>query len=150
MTGCGLPPVEIRRTPGTVPQNHVPIGTRDPDHLTLLVDGASETLRSSEGFLTRHSYRVEVVSGVRGCGCLLVPDSLGTSSLLRDERLLGVFTSTGDGNVTVEWEAENGSGCAPEPYEASVGVRAGRSLRDRCRADVEAHLERRPRTVALS
>lgn len=99
----------------------MPIGTRDPDHLTLLVDGAEETLRPSKGFLTRRSYRVEVVSGARECGYLLVPDSLGTSRLLRDERLLGIFTSTGDGNVTVEWEAESDSGRVLEPYDASVG-----------------------------
>ncbi|MFF5782478.1 hypothetical protein ACFY7Y_36865 [Streptomyces virginiae] len=32
--GDGLPPVEIRRAPHTVPESHVPIGTRDPEHLT--------------------------------------------------------------------------------------------------------------------
>jgi hypothetical protein len=99
----------------------VPVGTRDPDHLTLLVDGAKETLRPCKGFLTRRSYRVEVGSGARECGYLLVPNSLGTSRLLRDERLLGIFTSTGDGNVTVEWEAESDSERALEPYDASVG-----------------------------
>lgn len=79
VSGDGLPPVEIRRAPHTVPESHVPIGTRDPEHLTLLVDGGEETLRPSKGFLTRRSYRVEVVSGARECSYLLVPDSLGTS-----------------------------------------------------------------------
>jgi hypothetical protein len=118
VSGGGLPPVEIRRAPGTVTESHVPIGTRDPERLTLVVGDAKETLRPAKGFLTRRSYRVEAVSGARGCGYLLVPDSLGTSRLLRDKRLLGVFTSTGDGNVTVEWEAGIH---ALEPYDASVG-----------------------------
>ncbi|MFF1272215.1 hypothetical protein ACFVZC_02105 [Streptomyces marokkonensis] len=121
VSGGGLPTVEIRRAPGTPLETHVPIGTRDPGRLTLLVDGAEETLRPAKGFLTRRSYRVEVVSGTRQCGHLLVPDSLGTSRLLRDGRRLGVFTSTGDGKVTAEWETGNGAKNAPEPYDASVG-----------------------------
>ncbi|MEV5887007.1 hypothetical protein AB0L74_30800 [Streptomyces sp. NPDC052020] len=57
----------------------------------------------------------------RGRGYVLVPDSLGTSRLLCDGRLLGVFASSGDGNVTVEWETESDFGRIPEPYDASVG-----------------------------
>ncbi|WP_030299478.1 hypothetical protein [Streptomyces katrae] len=121
VSGEGLPPVEIRRAPHTVPESHVPIGTRDPEHLTLLVDGAEETLRPSKGFLTRRSYRVEVVSGARECRYLLVPGSLGTSRLLRDERLLGLFASSGDGRVSADWEAPGKSEGARDPYDASVG-----------------------------
>ncbi|MGW7457616.1 hypothetical protein [Streptomyces sp. NPDC054797] len=99
----------------------MPIGKRDPEHLTLLVDGAEETLRPSKGFLTRRSYRVEVVSGARECRYLLVPGSLGTSRLTRDERLLGVFTSSGGGHVSADWEAAGGSEPARDPYDASVG-----------------------------
>ncbi|MEW1639490.1 hypothetical protein AB0469_36220 [Streptomyces sp. NPDC093801] len=121
VSGDGIPPVEIRRAPHTVPDDHVPIGTRDPERLTLLVDGTEETLRPSKGHLTRRSYRVEVVSGARECRYLLVPDSLATSRLLRDERPLGVFTSSGDGRVSADWEAESGSEGARDPYDASVG-----------------------------
>ncbi|MFE2145459.1 hypothetical protein ACFXA3_27610 [Streptomyces sp. NPDC059456] len=121
VSGHGLPPVEIRRAPGTSPVSHVPIGTRDPEHLTLLVDGAGTALRPSKGFLTRRSYRVEVVSAARECRYVLVPDSLGTSRLLRDGRLLGVFASTGDGHVSADWEAASATGEAQEPYDASVG-----------------------------
>jgi hypothetical protein len=121
VTGGELPPVRIRRAPGTRPESHVPIGTRDPDELTLTIGGAEETLRPAKGFLTRRSYRVEVVCEARKCGYVLVPDSLGTSRLLRDGRRLGVFTSTGDGKVTAEWEKGSGPARAPEPYDAAVG-----------------------------
>ncbi|MGW7451081.1 hypothetical protein [Streptomyces sp. NPDC054787] len=121
VSGDVLPPVEMRRAPHTVPESHVPIGTRDPEHLTLLVDGAEETLRPSKGYLTRRSYRVEVVSGARKCRYQLVPNSLGTSRLTRDERLLGVFTSSGDGHVSADWEEAGESERARDPYDASVG-----------------------------
>ncbi|MER7738309.1 hypothetical protein ABTX34_08195 [Streptomyces sp. NPDC096538] len=50
------------------------------------------------------------------------PNSLGTSRLLRDGRRLGIFTSTGDGMVSADWEERvPGSETAPEPYDASVG-----------------------------
>jgi hypothetical protein len=45
VTGDGLPTAEVRRTPGTIPESHVPIGTRDPERLTLAVDGTEEALR---------------------------------------------------------------------------------------------------------
>ncbi|MFE2323872.1 hypothetical protein ACFXD5_08155 [Streptomyces sp. NPDC059385] len=121
VSGDGLPTVEIRRAPHTVPESQVPIGTRDPEQLTLLVDGAEETLRLSKGFLTRRSYRVEVVSEARECTYLLVPDSLNTSRLTRDERPLGVFTSSGDGHVSADWEAAGESEHAKDPYDAAVG-----------------------------
>ncbi|MGW6568843.1 hypothetical protein [Streptomyces sp. NPDC054975] len=117
--GDGLPRVEIRRSAGTQTESHVPIGTRDPERLTLDLDGADEVLRPAKGFLTRRSYRVEVVSAARERAYVLVPDSLATSRLLRDGQLLGVFTSTGDGTVTAEWES--GTKTATEPYDAAVG-----------------------------
>ncbi|MFC7902088.1 hypothetical protein ACFUV1_18295 [Streptomyces griseoincarnatus] len=122
VSGGGLPTVEIRRSPDTEVATHVPIGTRDPRRLTLLVDGVEETLRPAKGFLSRRSYRVEAVSATRERRYVLVPDSTDTSRLLRDKRRLGVFTSTGDGNVSVEWEnGEGRSTTAPEPYDAAVG-----------------------------
>lgn len=120
VSGDGLPHTEIRRSAGAPSENHVPIGTREQGRLTLSVDGADEALRPEKGFLTRRSYRVEVESAARGQTYLLVPDSLGTSRLLRDGRLLGVFTSTGDGTVGAEWE-EPKSGKRVEPHDAAVG-----------------------------
>ncbi|MEU0914730.1 hypothetical protein [Streptomyces althioticus] len=122
VSGGGLPTVEIRRSPDTEVATRVPIGTRDPGRLTLLVDGDEETLRPAKGFLSRRSYRVEVVSATRDRRYVLVPNSTETSRLLRDKRRLGVLTSTGDGKVTVEWEnGERRSTAAPEPYDAAVG-----------------------------
>ncbi|MFH8281088.1 hypothetical protein [Streptomyces antibioticus] len=120
VSGDGVPRTEIRRIAGTPLESHVPIGTRDQRRLTLSVEGADEALRPAKGFLTRRSYRVEVESTARGHGYLLVPDSLGTSRLLRDGRLLGVFTSTGDGTVSAAWEGSN-SGERVEPHDAAVG-----------------------------
>ncbi|MFF7607534.1 hypothetical protein [Streptomyces parvulus] len=120
VSGDGLPRVEIRRSAGTPAESHVPIGTRAPECLVLSVDGVDENLRPAKGFLTRRSYRVAAGSAVRGNGYLLVPDSLGTSRLLRDGRRLGLFTSTGDGKVSAEWEEAEG-GARPEPHDATVG-----------------------------
>ncbi|MET9100751.1 hypothetical protein [Streptomyces antibioticus] len=120
VSGDGVPRTEIRRIAGTPLESHVPIGTRDQRRLTLSVDGADEALRPAKGFLTRRSYRVEVESTAQGHGYLLVPDSLGTSRLLRDGRLLGVFTSTGDGTVSAAWEGSN-SAERVEPHDAAVG-----------------------------
>ncbi|MFJ8998005.1 hypothetical protein ACIRG8_06635 [Streptomyces sp. NPDC102359] len=122
VSGDGVPLAELRRAPDTPLETYVPIETRDPARLTLFVDGVEEVLRPAKGFLTRRSYRVEVTSGARRCGYVLEPDSLGTSRLLRDGRPLGVFTSTGDGKVSADWEEKGpGSGTAPETYDASVG-----------------------------
>ncbi|GHA85396.1 hypothetical protein ACIQRS_20445 [Streptomyces termitum] len=118
--GDGVPCAEIRRSGDAPPESHVPIGTRDPERLALSVDGAEEVLRPAKGFLTRRSYRVEAGPADRGPAYLLVPDSLGTSRLLRDGRLLGVFTSTGDGTVDVTW-APASDDAPPEPRDAAVG-----------------------------
>lgn len=115
--GDGLPRIAIRRAAGTPLEVHVPIGTRDPECLAMTVDGVSVPLLPAKAFLTRRSYRVEVVSEERGCRHRLQPASVGTSRLLRDGRLLGEFTSTGDGKVSAEWV----KAAAPEAYDAAVG-----------------------------
>ncbi|SED86721.1 hypothetical protein SAMN05428945_5832 [Streptomyces sp. 2224.1] len=117
VAGDGLPRADVRRVAGTPLESHVPIGTRDPGRLTMRVDSAAVSLRPAKGFLTRRSYQVDVGSGTKGYGHRLVPVSLGSSRLLRDGAPLGVFTSTGDGIVTAEWE----TGTAPSPYDASIG-----------------------------
>ncbi|MDT0454950.1 hypothetical protein RM550_04225 [Streptomyces sp. DSM 41527] len=117
VVGDGVPRADVRRAAGTPLESHVPIGTRDPGRLTMSVDGTAVSLRPAKGFLTRGSYRVDIGSGAKEYGHRLVPVSLGTSRLLREGTSLGVFTSTGDGIVTAEWE----TGTAPGPYDASVG-----------------------------
>ncbi|MFF8915595.1 hypothetical protein ACF08M_20285 [Streptomyces sp. NPDC015032] len=49
-----------------------------------------------------------------------MPDSLGTSRLLHDGCLLGIFTSTGDGTVSAEWEGAK-SEERVEPNDATAG-----------------------------
>lgn len=115
--GEGVPRADVRRAAGTPLESHVPIGTRAPGRLTMRVEGTAVSLRPSKGFLTRRSYQVDTGSGAKGYGHRLVPVSLGTSRLLRDGTPLSVFTSTGDGSVTAEWE----TGIEPGPYDAAVG-----------------------------
>jgi hypothetical protein len=115
VSGDRLLRMEIRSSAGTPTESYVPSADRHawPERLVLSMDGADETLRPAKGFLTRRSYRVEAGSAARGRGYLLVPNSLSTSRLLRDGRLLSVFTSTGDGTVSAEWDGD-GERRAPE------------------------------------
>ncbi|MFD4865842.1 hypothetical protein [Streptomyces sp. NPDC058412] len=111
--------VEVRRAAGTSVESHVPIGTRDPDRLAMTVDGAEVQLRPAKGFLTRKSYRVDVGA------YRLVPDSLDGSRLLRDGALLGVFSSSGDGRVSVEWKGEPGADDAAVGYALAAAFGTG-------------------------
>ncbi|MEV8596957.1 hypothetical protein [Streptomyces sp. NPDC052012] len=116
--GGDVPRVEIRRAAGAPLETHVPIGTRDPERLTMTVGGESVSLRPAKGFLTRRSYRVDAGPERQGGGRhRLVPAGVHTSRLLRDGRLLGEFASTGDGKVSAEWKP----GTTPEPRDAAIG-----------------------------
>lgn len=114
--GDRIPRAKVRRAEGTTVAPQVPIGTRDPDRLSMEVGGTAVPLRPAKGFLTRRSYRVDIGGGDSGYRYRLVPVSLGSSRLLRGGVPLGVFSSTGDGKVSVEWK-----GGQPEEYDASVG-----------------------------
>uniref|UniRef100_A0AAU2K151 Uncharacterized protein n=1 Tax=Streptomyces sp. NBC_00049 TaxID=2903617 RepID=A0AAU2K151_9ACTN len=107
--GEGISRVEVRRAAGAAVDSAVPIGTRDPDGLSMTLDGAEVSLRPAKGFLTRKSYRVDVGEH------RLVPDSLDGSRLLRGAVVLGVFSSSGDGRVSVDWKGE------PTAHDAAVG-----------------------------
>ncbi|MER7517152.1 hypothetical protein [Streptomyces sp. NPDC126499] len=114
VTGHRMPTVELLRTPGTTPDDHTPIGTRDGALLTLTVDGQPAGLRPAKGRLSRRSYRVDAhVSQVR---YRLVPCSYGESRLTCDGRPLGTLESTGDGRVDADW--------APDatPQDQAVGT----------------------------
>ncbi|WP_344015957.1 hypothetical protein [Streptomyces thermospinosisporus] len=115
--GAALPRVEMHRAAGTPLETHVPIGTRDPERLTMTVDGTPVPLRPAKGFLTRRSYRVDTGPDERGTRYRLIPSGVETSRLLRDGRPLAEFTSAGDGRVTVEWRPD----AAPEPADAALG-----------------------------
>lgn len=100
VSGDGLPRVELRRTGGEV-DDHIPVGTRAADRLTLTVDDEPAALTLPKGRVTRRSYRVDV-----RCGDVryrLVPDSYAGSRLLRDGRRLGTLMCDGDGRVEAEW-----------------------------------------------
>ncbi|MFC8170986.1 hypothetical protein ACFY84_16590 [Streptomyces sp. NPDC012438] len=116
VSGPGLPVVELVRTPGTTPVDHVPIGTRKAALLALTVDGAPAVLHPARGRLLRRSYRVDaVVGGVRH---RLVPCSYAESRLTRNGRRLGTLISGGDGRVDAEWLPDR----APEPLDLAVGT----------------------------
>ena len=113
--GAAVPRTVLSRSAGTEAEEHIPVGTRAGDRLTLTVDGAEADVRPAKGRLTRRSYAVDV----RHAGHVwrLLPDSVPDSRLLRDGRRLGDFTSRGDGEVSAEWRAN----AAPKAVDASVG-----------------------------
>ncbi|MFB7178779.1 hypothetical protein ACFCYI_13860 [Streptomyces sp. NPDC056257] len=117
--GEGIVRVEVRRAAGAAVESHVPIGARDPDRLSMTVGGAEVALRPAKGFLTRRSYRVDVGE------YRLVPDSLDGSRLLRDGAVLGVFSSSGDGRVSVEWKGEPGADDAAVGYALAAAFGTG-------------------------
>ncbi|MFF8291424.1 hypothetical protein ACF068_19635 [Streptomyces sp. NPDC016309] len=116
VTGPGLPHVRLVRAPGTEPDPHVPLGSRDPALLTLTVDGRPARIAPAKGRLSRHSYRVDATVGdVR---YRLVPCSYGESRLLRGGRRLGELESSGDGTVTAAWNDD----AKPLAQDVAVGT----------------------------
>ncbi|MFJ5807100.1 hypothetical protein [Streptomyces sp. NPDC093093] len=113
--GPGIPPVSLVRAPGSEADPQIRIGTRDPEHLTLTIDGRTSPLLPAKGRLTRSSYRVEVEH--EGARYVLVPDSVPGSRLTRDGTHLGDFTADGDALVIAEWQEH----VDLRPLDASVG-----------------------------
>ncbi|MFF3325678.1 hypothetical protein [Streptomyces sp. NPDC002889] len=113
--GERIPRIEVHRAPGSQKDDQVAIGTRDPRHLTMTVNGAQVALRPAKGRLSRRSYRIEVEYD--GTVWVLLPDSIPGSRLTRDGSHLGDFSSEGDGRVIAEWRAE----AEVHPLDASVG-----------------------------
>ncbi|MEV4925559.1 hypothetical protein [Streptomyces roseoverticillatus] len=113
--GDAIPPAAVDRAPGAETENHVPIGTRNGDHLTMTVDGEPVALVPAKGKLSRRSYAVDVTR--EGVVYRLVPDSIAGSRLLKDGQHLGDFSSDGDGRVLAEWK----EGAEVSPADASVG-----------------------------
>ncbi|MEU6951881.1 hypothetical protein [Streptomyces sp. NPDC045714] len=115
VSGERIPRVVLTRAPGTAVDDHIAIGTRDPRHLTLTVDGREATITPATGRLSRRSYRVDVRCA--GTSYRLVPDSIPGSRLTRNGKRLGDFSSDGDRRVLAEWR----SGAAVEPLDAAIG-----------------------------
>ncbi|MEV6570602.1 hypothetical protein [Streptomyces sp. NPDC051577] len=113
--GPAIPRVTLVRAPDCEVDPQIRIGTRDPEQLTLTIDGRAGTLLPAKGWLTRGSYRVEVE--YEGARHVLVPDSVPGSRLTRDGVHLGDFTADGDALVIAEWQ----EGVELRPLDASVG-----------------------------
>lgn len=113
--GEAIPRVILERDPATEADPQIAIGTRDPAHLTLRINGATIGLRPGKGRLSRNSYRVDVT--YEGADYCLVPDSVPSSRLTRDGVHLGDFSSDGDETVIAEWRED----LEIRPADAAIG-----------------------------
>lgn len=95
--------VVIKRIGDPPHRKHVPIGTRDRRHLSMLIDGVPAALRPGAGRYARSSYKVRVIHG--DAEYLLRPRDPETSRLHRDGFRLGDFTTV-DGEVRVDWDPD--------------------------------------------
>ncbi|MGH8968289.1 MAG: hypothetical protein ACRDXB_23590, partial [Actinomycetes bacterium] len=87
VAGDGFPPVHLRRSDTADVSPYIPIGTRDPAHLALTVDGVPATITAGSGRVTRSSFRVEAT--VDGTHYRFLPRDADGSRLTRDGRALG-------------------------------------------------------------
>ncbi|WP_058041054.1 hypothetical protein [Streptomyces roseifaciens] len=115
--GGWLPRTTLRRGPGTAPTSWPPIGTSDPDGLTLTLDGEGEPPALSRGYVNRRTYTVRFPDG--GRTYRLVPHDETRSCLMRGKVLLGELrVSPGGGHVTpATWR----SASKVLPAEAALG-----------------------------
>ncbi|MFF3288801.1 hypothetical protein [Streptomyces sp. NPDC003023] len=123
--GEKVPRVEIVRAAESEKDDHIAIGTRDPRHLTMSVDGETVELRPGKGRLSRSSYRVDVTYD--GKSYRLRPDSIPSSRFTRDGVRMGDFSSDGDGLVIAEWreEAEVAAADAAVAYALAAAFGTG-------------------------
>ncbi|BCJ45590.1 hypothetical protein GCM10010168_90080 [Actinoplanes ianthinogenes] len=91
---------------------HIPIGTRERQHLRMTVDDLPVGLRPGPGRWSRHSYRV--VAEHDGRQYVYRPLTAERSRLLRDGFPVGDFTVP-DLGVLADWAG------TPEPVDAAIG-----------------------------
>jgi hypothetical protein len=113
--GERVPAVVLERDPASEADPLIAIGTRDPDALTLSVDGTAARITPAKGKLRRRTYRIDVE--YEGVHYRLEPDSVPSSRLTRDGVHLGDFSSEGDETVIAEWREDAGV----RPADAAVG-----------------------------
>lgn len=113
--GERIPRVTLERDPHSEADPQTAIGTRDPAHLTMRIDGSEVALKPAKGGLTRRSYRVDVE--YEGSLYRLAPDSVPSSRLTRDGTHIADFSSDGDELVLAEWQPD----ADPRPADASIG-----------------------------
>ncbi|GAA2143100.1 hypothetical protein GCM10009760_29040 [Kitasatospora kazusensis] len=104
--GQSLPPVSIRRRPGTTSDHRTPIGSRAPADLELLVDGEPVPVRPGLGFVSRRSRRVDVRYG--GHDYRLCPTTSTRSVLLRDGVPIGDLQALAGAGTRAHWSAGSG------------------------------------------
>ena len=125
----------VRRSPQAEVQGHIPVGTRDPDHLTMLLDGSPVELSPGPGRYTRGSYRV--VARHAGVRYELVPDDHSSSRLVRDGKEIGSFHRAKDGEVHARWSP----GVTVGPVDAAMGCALAASFGTGARGFVGLILE---------
>lgn len=106
--GDDVPTASITRTGTSEIRSDVPIGTRDGQHLQLLLDGEEYAVRPGRGRFSRRSYRVRV-SG-HGHEWLFAPATPSSHRLVkgsgyRGDNELGMFTAD-EASITAEWSTE--------------------------------------------
>jgi hypothetical protein len=115
VSGEQIPTVVLERNPTTDPDPLIAIGTRDPDALTLTIDGTPARITPAKGRLRRRTYRIDVEHA--GTHYRLQPDSVPSSRLTRDGTRLGDFSSDGDETVIAEWQDD----ATPTATDAALG-----------------------------
>ncbi|MEV6377548.1 hypothetical protein [Micromonospora musae] len=80
---------------------HVPIGTRNADHLRMVLDDAPVLLKPGPGRLSRRSYNVTAVHD--DVTYHLRPKSPDTSRLVRNGRTIAEFKRESDTEIKVWW-----------------------------------------------
>lgn len=116
VAGDGFPAVHLRRSERAEVSDYVPIGTRDPAHLTLTVDGTPATLSPGRGRFTRGSFRVDAQVGE--LHYRFHPSDEDGSRLSRDGQPLGELMLEPE---TVELMAVWAPGADVRPQDAAVG-----------------------------
>lgn len=124
VNGGRLPRTTLRRDPGKEPTAWPPIGTSDPDALTLTLDGEGEPPTLGRGYVNRRTYTVRFPDG--GRTYRLVPYDETQSCLMRDKVRLGtLLVSPGGGHVApATWQ----SAAKVLPVEAALGYALAAAL----------------------
>lgn len=127
ITGPEVPAVAIRRSSGAEVDRFVPVGSRRPADLEMLVGGEPATIVPEPGKWTRGSYRVRVVT--QDGEYLFKPNSIATTQLRRDGTKLADFSMDDDeGDFIVYWIQTRErvlSADAAIGYALSVAFRTG-------------------------
>ena len=120
VAGDGFPAVHLRRSETADVSPYVPIGTRDPAHLTLTVDGTAAALALGRGRYTRGSFRVD--AHLDGVHYRFHPSDEDGSRLTRDGKRLGELMLEPE---TVELMAVWVPGAGVRPRDAALGYAFG-------------------------